>query len=128
MSPSLVALVLSVLSGATWQTFGQASLFIPSHLTFIVLSASVPVIFSLMGRKHGVTPGFLRGGTILLSIAALPMLLANGVYLLSFRSAEGSAGDIGGILVMLLGCVALVGTSIGLTVFSSSTAMRQSAR
>jgi len=126
--PALVALVLSVLAGAVWQNFGQDILFVPSRLLSIVLSVSVPISFLLMGRKQGGASKLIRRGATLLSIAALPMLIANGMYLLSFKTADGAAGDIGGILIMLLGWAALVGTSIALAASSSSAQTRQAAR
>lgn len=92
------------------------------------MSVSVPIAFFLMGRKQGGAPKLLRRGTTLLSIAALPMLIANGMYLLSYKSADGAAADIGGIFIMLLGWAALVVTSIALTVSSSSTKTHQAAR
>lgn len=126
--PALVALILSILAGAVWQNFGQDMLFIPSHLLSAVMSVSVPIAFFLMGREQGGAPKLLRRGTTLLSIAALPMLIANGMYLLSYKSADGAAADIGGIFIMLLGWAALVVTSIALTVSSSSTKTHQAAR
>ncbi|MHA7207749.1 hypothetical protein [Arthrobacter sp. MDT1-65] len=48
-------------------------------------------------------------------IASIPLLVANGIYLFSSRSAEGSYGDIGGVGVMVLGLAALLITSLACT-------------
>ncbi|MHA7262369.1 hypothetical protein ACX80W_04090 [Arthrobacter sp. TMN-37] len=60
--------------------------------------------------------GIVKGGTVLLALAGVPLLAANGIYLFSFRSAEGSLGDIGGIGLALLGFAALVLAAVALIV------------
>ncbi len=114
--PGLTALVLSVSSGLIWKQGAQESLFVASHVGSIVLCVSTPVVFFLLGRKTGCRPTLLKLGTVLLTLAVIPMLLANGAYLFWFGSAEASLRDIGAIGVMLLGWIGLVGTSIAFAV------------
>ena len=123
----LAPVVLAVLSGVAWQNFGQDPLFIPSHMVSIGLAIGVPASYFFLGRQRGDTGTPLRRGAILLSTAAVPMLIANGLYL-SYRSAEGAAGDIGGILIMLLGWAVLTGTAAFLTHSSSSAQELKAAR
>lgn len=98
----LIPLVLAVLSGVVWQNFVQNALFVASHMVSIVLVLGVPASYFLLGTQQGNTGTHRHRGAVLLSVAAVPMVIANGLYL-SYRSAEGAAGDIGGILIMLLG-------------------------
>lgn len=127
MNPALAPLLLAVLSGVVWQNFGQDALFIPSHIVSIALAISVPIAYVFVGKRRGRAFQHLQRGTILLLIAAVPMLVANGLYL-SYKSADGAAGDIGGILVMLLGWAALTGTSASLINSSSSGPRIKAAR
>ncbi len=122
-----IPLVLAILTGVVWQNFGQDALFTPSHVVSIALAIGVPVTYLFMGKQRGTAVTDLQRGTILLSIAALPMLFANGLYL-SYGSADGAAGDIGGILIMLLGWAALVGTSAFLIDSPSSAQKSEAAR
>lgn len=118
---------MAILTGVVWQNFGQDALFTPSHVVSIALAIGVPVTYLFMGKQRGTAVTDLQRGTILLSIAALPMLFANGLYL-SYGSADGAAGDIGGILIMLLGWAALVGTSAFLIDSPSSAQKSEAAR
>jgi ABC-type transport system involved in cytochrome c biogenesis permease component len=127
MKPARTPLVLAVLTGVVWQNFGQDALFFPSHVVSIALAIGVPITYFFIGKQRGAAVAHLQRGAILLSIAALPMLIANGLYL-SYRSADGAAGDIGGILIMLLGWAALVGTSAFLIGSSSSAQRNKAAR
>lgn len=109
--PAWLPLMLAVLSGAVWLNFGQDALFVPSRIVSIVLAISASIAFVFIGLQRSITTNRLRRGTLLLAIAAVPMLIANGMYL-SYGSSDGAAGDIGGIFVMLLGWAALTGVSL----------------
>jgi hypothetical protein len=113
MAPGFAALMLSFLAVYAWRYSGPAypSLFTVAHTASMVLSAAVPVAFVLVGRAIHGRPDLLRLGGILLAVAAIPMLIANGIYLFSFGSVEASYGDIGGFGLLLLGILALVVTS-----------------
>jgi hypothetical protein len=110
MMPGCTALTLSFLSAYAWRYTGLAhpSLFTVAHTASAVLCAVVPVAFVLVGRATYCRPDLLKLGAVLLAIAAVPLLIANGVYLFSFGSAEASLGDIGGFGLFLLGTAALV--------------------
>ena len=127
MKPALIPLLLAVLSGVVWQNFGQDALFIPSRMVSIALAISVPIAYFFVGKRPGHAVQHLQCGTILLLIAAVPMLVANGLYL-SYKSADGAAGDLGGILIMLLGWGAVTGTSASLINSSSSAPRIKAAR
>ncbi len=116
--PGLAALTLSFLSGYVWMFAGpySPSLFTIAHAGSAVLCVAVPFCFVVIGRATGCRPDLLKLGAILLAIAGIPMLVANGIYLFSFRSVEGSYGDIGGFGLMLLGFAALLITSLACTV------------
>lgn len=109
--PAWLPLILAVLSGAVWLNFGQDALFLPSHIVSIVLAISVPITFAFIGGQRSLSSSRLRRYALLLGVAAAPVLIANGMYL-SYGSADGAAGDIGGIFVMLLGWAALTGLSL----------------
>jgi hypothetical protein len=113
--PGLAALVLSCLAGLSWNQSGQESLFTASHMGSIILGLSAPLAFVFVGRRTDCRSTFLKPGAILLVLAALPVLLANGIHLFAFGSAEASAGDIGGIFIMLLGWTGLLAISLVLT-------------
>ena len=98
-----------------------------SHIVSIALAISVPIAYFFVGKRPGHAVQHLQCGTILLLIAAVPMLVANGLYL-SYKSADGAAGDIGGILIMLLGWGAVTGTSASLINSSSSAPRIKAAR
>lgn len=70
----------------------------------------------LVGKALGCRPDLLKLGAVLLAIAAIPMLTANGIYLFSLRTAENAAADIGGIGIALLGSAALLVTSAACTI------------
>lgn len=116
--PGLAALMLSFLSGYVWLFAGpySPSLFTVAHVGSAVLCAAVPVAFHAVGRATRCSRGLLKLGTILLALAAIPMLVANGIYLFSFRSVEGSYGDIGGAGLMLLGLAGLLITSLACSI------------
>ncbi|BBE22191.1 hypothetical protein MN0502_10740 [Arthrobacter sp. MN05-02] len=112
--PGLAALTLSFLSGYVWMFAGpySPSLFTIAHAGSVVLCVAVPCGFVGIGRATRCRPDLGRLGAVLLAIAGIPMLVANGIYLFSFRSVEGSYGDIGGFSLMLLGFAALLVTSL----------------
>jgi hypothetical protein len=112
--PGLAALTLSFLSGYVWMFAGQysPSLFTIAHTASAVLCGTVPFGFVAIGRATRCRPDLLKLGAVLLAIAGIPMLVANGIYLFSFRSVEESYGDIGGFGLMLLGFAALLVTSL----------------
>ncbi|MGV0109451.1 hypothetical protein [Arthrobacter sp. CP30] len=123
--PGLTALTLSFISAYLFATnlgliFDTASnpqfFFTVSHIGSTILILCVSVAFLLVGRATGCRRSLLKIGTKLLAIASIPVLVANGIYLFSFRSAEASVGDIGGIGLMLLGLVALLLTSLAYTI------------
>jgi hypothetical protein len=119
--PGLTALVLSVLSGLIWKQGVQESLFVASHIGSIVLCVSAPVVFFFIGRKTRCDSTLLILGAVLLTIAAIPMLAANGIYLVWFGSVEAALGDIGAFGLMLLGWIGLVSTSIAFAIISPLT-------
>ncbi|WP_104166218.1 hypothetical protein [Arthrobacter sp. SX1312] len=116
--PGLAALMLSFLSGYLWVFAGPYSpaLFTIAHSGSAVLCAAVPFTFVLIGRAARRRPDLQRLGAILLAIAGIPVLVANGIYLFSFRSVEASYGDIGGAGLMVLGWAALLITSLACTI------------
>ncbi|OUM42645.1 hypothetical protein B8W73_07385 [Arthrobacter agilis] len=112
--PGLAALTLSFLSGYAWVFAGpySSSLFTIAHSGSAVLCAAAPYAFVLIGRATRCRPDLLKLGAILLALASIPMLVANGIYLFSFKSVEGSYGDIGGAGLMFVGLAALLVTSL----------------
>ncbi|WP_043440945.1 hypothetical protein [Arthrobacter sp. L77] len=114
MAPGLAALMLSFLTVHLWHYSGPdyPSLFAAAHTGSAVLCIAVPGAFVLVGRLTRCRPDLLRLGAVLLAIAALPLLIANGIYLFSFGSVEASYGDIGAFGLMMLGFLALLVTSV----------------
>ncbi len=127
LAPGFTALVMSFLSVYVWRYTGPAhpSLFTVAHTASMVLCAAVPLAFVLVGRATHCRSDLLRLGAVFLAIAVVPLLIANGIYLFSFGSAEASLGDIGGFGLFLLGAAALVVTSasclVGLLVATPRT-------
>lgn len=112
--PGLTALMLSLLAGALWAI--SHLLFIVAHAGSAALCAAIPLAFVLIGRATRCRPDELKLGAILLVVATLPVLLANGIFLFVFGSSEGASGDFGGFFLMLFGVVALLITSLFYTV------------
>lgn len=119
--PGLTALTLSFLSAYLFAThlgliFNAASnpqfFFTVSHIGSALLCVSVPIAFLLVGQYTNCQPKRLKVGTILLAIAAAPLLIANGMYLFVLQTPQGADGAIGAILLMLLGALALLITSL----------------
>lgn len=121
--PGLTALTLSFLAAYVFATnlgliFDIAAnlqfFFTVSHIGSALLCVSVPFAFALVGRNAGCRPGLLKLGTILLAGAAMPLLIANGMYLATV-TPQAVGNDIGGVGLMLLGTVALFITSLVFT-------------
>lgn len=121
--PGLTALTLSFLAAYVFATnlgliFEIAAnlqfFFTLSHIGSALLCVSVPITFALVGRNTGCRRGLLKLGTILLASAALPLLIANGIYLAAV-TPQAVGNDIGGFGLMMLGAVALLSTSLVFT-------------
>ncbi|MFC3301047.1 hypothetical protein ACFOD8_15630 [Arthrobacter agilis] len=72
--------------------------------------------FVIVGRLLSCRLDLLKLGAVLLSIASIPLLVANGIYVFDIRTPENAAGDIGGISLALLGWAALLVTSLACTI------------
>lgn len=89
--------------------------YVVSHVGSAVLAASVPVVFLVLGRATSCRRTRVRRGAFLLGVSSLPVLVANGLYLAA-GSREATVADIGGVMFLLLGTVALTITSLVLTI------------
>ncbi|MDQ0734706.1 hypothetical protein [Arthrobacter agilis] len=114
--PGMTALILSLLSGYLWTQEDRLLSFTTAHMSSALLCLGTPIAFVLVGRALGCRPDLIKLGAVLLAIASVPMLIANGIYLVSFRSADGAAADIGGFGIGLLGWAALLVTSLACTI------------
>jgi hypothetical protein len=112
----MIALVLSFLSGYLWTQEDRLLPFAAAHICSASLCVGAPTAFLLVGNALGCRPDLLKLGAVLLAIAAIPMLTANGIYLFSLRTAENGAADIGGIGIALLGWAVLLITSAACTI------------
>ncbi|WP_247826695.1 hypothetical protein [Arthrobacter antioxidans] len=114
LAPGLAALMLSFLAAHLWHYSGPGypSLFAAAHTASAVLCITIPGAFVLVGRLTRCRPDLRTLGAVLLAIAALPLLVANGIYLIYFGSVEASYGDIGAFGLMMLGFAALLVTSV----------------
>lgn len=124
MLPGLTALTLSFLAvylfttnlGLIVDTTANAQFFFTvSHTGSALLCGGVPVAFALLGRGTACPAGPLRVGTVLLAVAATPLLVANGMYLATV-TPQAVGNDIGGVALMLLGVAALSVTSVVFTI------------
>jgi hypothetical protein len=114
--PGMIALILSFPCGYLWTQEDRLLPFAAAHICSALLCLGVPAAFLLVGKALGCRPDLLKLGAVLLAIAAIPMLTANGIYLFSLRTAENAAADIGGIGIALLGWAALLVTSAACTI------------
>lgn len=97
----LATFVVAFLSGFVWNEFGQPPLFTVRHVVSIFLAVCVPIVFVLLGRRASSQPGLLKTGALLLSLAGIPLHIANLMYLIG--GVESTGNDIGGILLALMG-------------------------
>ena len=118
--PGLTALTLSVLAVYLFATnlgllvdavANPQFFFTVSHIGSALLCVGVPAAFALVGRGTACPAGPLRAGTVLLAVAATPLLVANGMYLATV-TPQAVGNDIGGVALMLLGFAALSVTSV----------------
>jgi hypothetical protein len=114
--PGATALLASFLSGYSWTWSGEASSFTGAHVASALLCLSAPIAFVIVGRLLGCRPRILKPGAILLCLASIPLLIANGIYLFDIGTPENAQGDIGGFGLALLGWVALLVTSLTYTI------------
>lgn len=126
LTTGLATFVLAFLSGFVWNEYGQPPLFNVRHIASLLLAVCVPIVFVLLGRRASGRPGLLKIGAVLLSLAGIPLHVANLMYLIG--GVESTGNDIGGIGLALLGWGALLLTSLTLTtvlVFGGSAAAQR---
>ena len=114
--PGMTALVLSLLCGFLWTQEDRLLSFTAAHIGSTLLCLGAPIAFVLVGRALGCRPDLLKLGAVLLGLAGVPILTANGIYLFSIRTSVNAAADIGGVGIALLGWAALLVTSLACTI------------